>query len=164
MPVLEIENVMKLTTKGRYAVTALLDLALHQQQGPTTVAEVAERHGISATYLERLAGLLRAKGLLKSVRGPRGGYVLARSADQITVAEIIEAVDEKMDATRCAGKANCHEGSVCLTHHLWDELNHQITVFLQGITLSALAKKSTPFLASSPHKQAISFPLRVEHA
>lgn len=157
---------MKLTTKGRYAVTALLDLAIHQQKGPTTVAEMAARHGISATYLERLAGVLRAKGLLKSVRGPRGGYVLARSAQEITIAEIIAAVDEKIDATRCAGKANCHEGTTCLTHHLWDELNQQIFHFLHNITLSALACKTAAHLKPTIARQPPSIPLslRVEHA
>jgi Rrf2 family iron-sulfur cluster assembly transcriptional regulator len=132
---------MKLTTKGRYAVTALVDMALQQQTKPTAIAEVALRHGISPTYLERLAGVMRAKGLLKSVRGPKGGYVLARPAEEITVADIIHAVDEKIDTTRCHGKANCHEGSVCITHHLWDRLNHEILDFLQGITLSALANE-----------------------
>ena len=132
---------MKLTTRGRYAVTALLDLALHQQQGPITISQLAVRHGISAAYLERLAGVMRAKGLLKSVRGAKGGYVLARSADSITLADIIDAVDEKIDTTRCQGKGNCHEGTMCLTHHLWDELNDKISHFFQGITLEALAKK-----------------------
>lgn len=132
---------MKLTTKGRYAVTALVDFALHQQDEPMSITEVATRHGISPTYLERLAGMLRAKGLLKSVRGAKGGYHLARSADQITVADIIRAVDENMDATACQGKANCHEGEVCLTHHLWDRLNQQIVDFLSSITLSELIKE-----------------------
>ncbi len=132
---------MKLTAKGRYAVTALLDLALHQQEGPITISQLALRHGISAAYLERLAGVMRSKGLLKSVRGAKGGYVLAKSADSITLADIIEAVEEKIDTTRCQGKSNCHEGAMCLTHHLWDELNDKISHFFQGITLGALAKK-----------------------
>lgn len=132
---------MKLTTKGRYAVTALLDLALHQNAGPITIATVAERHHIPVTYLERLAGLMRAKGLLKSVRGAKGGYVLAKSPEEITVADIIAAVNEGIDTTRCGGKANCLQGKVCLTHHLWDELNNEIFSFLKGITLSALAAK-----------------------
>lgn len=131
---------MKLTTKGRYAVTALLDFTLNQQAGPMTIATVAERHGISVTYLERLAGLMRAKGLLKSIRGAKGGYVLARPAEEITVADIIAAVNEGIDTTRCQGKANCYKGTVCLTHHLWDKLNHEIFHFLQSITLSTLAK------------------------
>jgi len=132
---------MKLTTKGRYAVTALVDFALNQRDEPMSIAEVASRHGISSTYLERLAGQLRAKGLLKSVRGSKGGYHLAKPANEITVADIIHAVDEKMDTTACQGKANCHEGSVCLTHHLWDRLNQQIVDFLTSITLSELIKE-----------------------
>ena len=138
---LRVSYVMKLTTRGRYAVTALLDLALHQQQGPTTVSKLAVRHGISPAYLERLTGVMRAKGLLKSIRGPKGGYVLARPAEEITLADIIEAVDERIDTTRCKGKANCQAGTMCLTHHLWDELNNEIFHFFQGITLSALALK-----------------------
>lgn len=132
---------MKLTTKGRYAVTTLVDLALHQQNGPVTIAKIANRHGISTAYLERLAGMMRAKGLLKSVRGPRGGYILARPAEQITIADIIQAVDEQIDTTRCKGKANCHQGRVCLTHYLWEGLNQQIADFLQNIPLSAVATR-----------------------
>lgn len=131
---------MKLTTKGRYAVTALLDMALHEQ-GPTTISQLAARHSISPAYLERLAGVMRAKGLLKSIRGPKGGYVLARPAKDITLAEIINAVDERIDTTRCKGKANCQDGIKCLTHHLWEELNHEIFHFLQRITLGALAQQ-----------------------
>lgn len=133
--------VMKLTTRGRYAVTALLDLAIHQQQGPITISQLAGRHGISPAYLERLAGLMRAKGLLKSIRGPKGGYLLARPADEITLADIIDAVEERIDTTLCKGKANCQKGAICLTHHLWDALNHEISHFFQGITLGALALK-----------------------
>ncbi len=132
---------MKLTTRGRYAVTAILDLVIHPQAGPTTVAQLSERHGIPAPYLERLTGLMRSKGLLKSVRGAKGGYVLARSPQEITVADIIASVNEGIDTTRCQGKGNCYKGAMCLTHHLWDELNQEIFHFLQGITLSALAAK-----------------------
>lgn len=133
---------MQLTTKGRYAVTALLDLAMHQQAGPTTIAQVAERQGISPLYLERLAGRMRANGLLTSIRGPRGGYLLARSPHEITLAEIIQAVDERIDTTQCKGKGNCFGGTMCLTHHLWDELNQQIFHYLDKITLGALAERS----------------------
>ncbi|MCS5711028.1 Rrf2 family transcriptional regulator [Candidatus Berkiella aquae] len=129
---------MKLTTKGRYAVTALVDLASRHQSEPISIAEVALRHRISVAYLERLAGVMRAKGLLKSVRGPKGGYVLAKPPAQITVADIIQAVDEKIDTTRCHGKGNCHEGTMCITHHLWDRLNQEIFDFLKSITLSEL--------------------------
>ncbi len=154
---------MKLTTKGRYAVTALLDLAIHQQEGPITISVLATRHGISQAYLERLAGVMRAKGLLKSVRGSKGGYILARPAETITLADIIQAVDERIDTTRCAGKANCHDGAMCLTHHLWDELNHKISHFFQGITLRSLAEK--PQVAAIAKRKH--FPLqfiRFEHA
>ncbi|MFI4938161.1 MAG: Rrf2 family transcriptional regulator [Candidatus Berkiellales bacterium] len=145
---------MKLTTKGRYAVTALLDLTLHEQEGPTTVARLAERQGISATYLERLTGQMRAKGLLKSVRGSKGGYILARRPEHITVADIIAAVNEGIDTTRCGGQANCHQGKVCLTHHLWDALNQEIFQFLEGITLSALASNQQ---IQPEHKTRIRF-------
>ena len=137
--------VMKLTTKGRYAVTALLDLAIHQQSGPITVSQMAQRQRISPTYLERLAGHMRAKGLLISVRGSKGGYILARPANEITIADIITAVDEGIDATKCQGKGNCQDGEMCLTHHLWEALNQEIHQFLKGITLSALAEKPKGF-------------------
>jgi Rrf2 family iron-sulfur cluster assembly transcriptional regulator len=153
---------MKLTTKGRYAVTALLDLAIHQQEGPTSIAQLAQRHGISSTYLERLAGVMRQRGLLKSIRGSKGGYVLARSADEITLADIIDAVDERIDTTRCRGKANCHEGVVCLTHHVWDELNHEISHFFKKITLGALALKPQ-VLAIAKQKQIPTAVIRWEH-
>ena len=146
---------MKLTTKGRYAVTTLLDLALSEHDGPITITEVAKRHGISPAYLERLAGIMRAKGLLKSIRGPHGGYLLARHAKDITVADIMLAVDEKIDTTRCKGRANCQEGEMCSTHHLWEQLNHKIFHFLQGVTLSDLV--ATPQLLGQPV-------IRFEHA
>lgn len=133
---------MKLTTKGRYAVTALLDLALHDSDVPTRISEVASRHGISSTYLERLAGIMRTKGLLRSIRGSKGGYLLARRPEDITVADIIEAVDEGMDATKCAGKGNCQNGSMCLTHHLWEELNQEIFHFFKKITLRELTLRA----------------------
>lgn len=162
--------VMKLTTKSRYAVTALVDITMHQYPSmpstywtgseniqklrsptllhpsnttsavPVTIAEIAARHGISTHYLERLAGLMRAKGLLKSIRGTKGGYVLAKEPEQITVADIMDAVEEEMDATRCQGKANCHKGGVCLTHSLWEQLNQHVFQFLHSITLSTLTK------------------------
>lgn len=132
---------MKLTTKGRYAVTTLLDMTLREQTSPITISEVAKRHHLSPAYLERLAGKLRQNGLLKSVRGAQGGYLLGKSPAEITVAEIINAVEEKIDTTRCQGQANCHEGNVCLTHHLWASLNHVIFDFLQKITLKDLAEQ-----------------------
>lgn len=135
---------MKLTTKGRYAVTTLLDLASSAISGPIKIGQVAERHGISSAYLERLAGKLRDRGLLKSTRGAQGGYMLAKSASQITVADIMLAVDEKLDTTRCQGKANCQNGQVCSTHHLWEQLDQKILGFLQGITLQDLIHQPEP--------------------
>lgn len=129
---------MKLTTKGRYAVTTLLDMALMQPSGPITIPEIAKRHHLSKAYLERLAAKLRQKGLLQSVRGAQGGYLLGRKPEDITIAEIIQAVDETMDTTLCKGQANCHEGAVCLTHHLWESLNDVIFQFLKNVTLKDL--------------------------
>ena len=134
---------MKLTAKGRYAVTALLDLVLHEERAPFSLVEMAERQGIPQAYLERLTGQLRAKGLLISIRGPGGGYILGMPPETITVAQIIEAVDETLDATRCQGEGACQSGLKCLTHHLWDDLNQVIHSFLNGITLADLAKRQT---------------------
>lgn len=134
---------MRLTTKGRYAVTALLDLVLHAHESPFTLSRIAARQGIPQAYLERLAGQLRAKGLLISVRGPGGGYVLGRSPDKITVAQIIDAVEDSLDATRCQGEGDCQAGLQCLTHHLWDDLNRVIHDYLNQITLASLAARQT---------------------
>ncbi|HHQ43001.1 MAG TPA: Rrf2 family transcriptional regulator [Chromatiales bacterium] len=134
---------MKLSTKGRYAVTAMLELALHENERPVTLAEISQCQGISLSYLEQLFAKLRRRGLVEGVRGPGGGYRLARPASEITVAEIITAVDEKMDATRCGGEENCQDGQRCLTHELWTELSRQIYEFLDGITLAGfLARPS----------------------
>lgn len=132
---------MKLTTKGRYAVTTLLDMVLKGRTEPTTISEIAKRHHLSPAYLERLAAKLRQGGLLQSVRGAQGGYLLSKKPEEITIAEIIEVVEENMDTTRCQGQSNCHEGSVCSTHHLWTSLNQVITNFLQQVTLSDLVKR-----------------------
>jgi len=132
---------MKLSTKGRYAVTAMMDLALHQQDGPVTLAEISRCQNISLSYLEQLFARLRRAGLVRGVRGPGGGYRLARQPVGISVAEVIEAVDENLDATRCRGRQNCHNGMPCLTHTLWSELSEQIRVFLAGITLADLARR-----------------------
>ncbi len=129
---------MRLTTRGRYAVTAMLDLALHGDKGPISLADISQRQEISLSYLEQLFAKLRQQELVSSVRGPGGGYRLARVSDEINVAEIIDAVNESIDATSCSGKGNCHSGDVCLTHHLWDDLSHQIHRFLSGITLDSL--------------------------
>ena len=130
---------MKLTTKGRYAVTAMLDLALHYQQGAVTLADIARRQGISLSYLEQLFARLRRNGLVDSVRGPGGGYTLAEPPNKISVAQIIIAINENIDATRCGGEKNCQGEERCLTHHLWEDLSNRIYDFLNDITLGELA-------------------------
>ncbi len=132
---------MRLTTKGRYAVTAMLDLALHHDQGPIRLAGISERQGISLSYLEQLFAHLRRRQLVKSVRGPGGGYHLGRQATQISVAEVIAAVNEDTDTTRCHGKGDCQEGEICLTHHLWMDLSEQVRAFLHGISLADLVAR-----------------------
>lgn len=129
---------MKLTSKGRYAVTAILDLAFHAEAGPVTLAHISRRQDISLSYLEQLFTRLRKHRLVLSTRGPGGGYSLARPAAQIAVSEVVAAVDEGVDATRCSGAGNCHDGRQCLTHELWDELGSQILEFLSNITLQDL--------------------------
>ncbi|HAN27762.1 MAG TPA: Fe-S cluster assembly transcriptional regulator IscR [Haliea salexigens] len=132
---------MRLTTKGRYAVTAMLDLALHGQQGPVSLAEISGRQAISLSYLEQLFARLRRRDLVSSVRGPGGGYRLGRESEAIYVAQIIDAVDEAVDATGCGGKADCQQGEVCLTHHLWQDLSDQIHGFLSQISLATLVER-----------------------
>lgn len=132
------KNIMRLTTRGRYAVTAMLDLALNNECGPISLADISQRQEISLSYLEQLFAKLRQNNLVSSVRGPGGGYCLARASDAISVAEIIDAVNESIDATSCSGKGNCHNGDICLTHHLWDDLSRQIHRFLSGISLDSL--------------------------
>ena len=127
---------MRLSTKGRYAVTAMMDLAIHDKQGPVTLADISQCQGISLSYLEQLFAKLRRGGLVEGVRGPGGGYRLALAPDRISVARIITAVDEKVDTTLCAGKENCQEGERCLTHELWFTLSRQIFEFLDSITLA----------------------------
>ncbi len=138
---------MKLTTKGRYAVTAMLDLAIHHDKdgdncAPVNLADIAQRQEISLTYLEQLFGKLRKNQLVESSRGPGGGYKLARSADNISIAQVVSAVDENVDATKCGGEQNCHGESQCLTHDLWHELSHQISTFLDGISLGDLVERN----------------------
>ncbi|QJQ94479.1 MULTISPECIES: Fe-S cluster assembly transcriptional regulator IscR [Halomonadaceae] len=129
---------MRLTTKGRYAVTAMLDLALNAAEGPTSLADISRRQEISLSYLEQLFARLRRAQLVKSVRGPGGGYLLALPPAQISVARVIDAVNESVDATRCQGLSDCQHGDTCLTHHLWCELSGKIHGFLDGITLGDL--------------------------
>jgi Rrf2 family transcriptional regulator, iron-sulfur cluster assembly transcription factor len=132
---------VRLTTKGRYAVTAMLDLALHHGEGPVSLADVARRQDISLSYLEQLFARLRRKALVSSVRGPGGGYVLGRGAGEIFVAEVITAVDEKMDTTRCGGNHNCQNNERCLTHDLWCDLSGRIFDYLSGISLGDLMQR-----------------------
>jgi len=130
---------MRLTTKGRFAVTAMIDLALRQQAGPVTLAAISQRQHISLSYLEQLFGKLRRHQLVESTRGPGGGYTLGRKADDITVADIILSVDEPLDATSCGGKENCHGGdSRCMTHDLWASLNARMVEFLDSVSLQKL--------------------------
>jgi len=130
---------MRLTTKGRFAVTAMIDLALRQQSGPVTLAAISQRQQISLSYLEQLFGKLRRHQLVESTRGPGGGYTLGRKADDITVADIILSVDEPLDATHCGGKENCHGGdSRCMTHDLWASLNARMVEFLDSVSLQKL--------------------------
>ena len=132
---------MRLTTKGRYAVTAMLDLALHNDAGPLSLADISKRQHISLSYLEQLFAKLRQQKLVKSVRGPGGGYCLNRGLEDISVASIIDAVNESIDATNCGGAGDCHMGEVCLTHYLWCDLSEQIHEFLAAITLKKLVER-----------------------
>ena len=132
---------MRLTTKGRYAVTAMLDLAFHSQVKPVTLVEIANRQTISLSYLEQLFARLRRAGMVKGVRSPGGGYTLCGLASEINIADIIAAVDESVDSTRCGGEANCQKHQACLTHDLWMGLSDQIREYLKGITLAELLEK-----------------------
>ncbi|MYB89353.1 MAG: Rrf2 family transcriptional regulator [Proteobacteria bacterium] len=127
---------MKLSTRGRYAVTAMFDIALHHDEGPVSLADISERQGISLAYLEQLFPLLRGQGLVKSTRGPGGGYSLAVDSEEIAIADVIDAVEESLDATRCGGSADCQNHQRCLTHDLWEGLSGQIRSHLSGISLA----------------------------
>lgn len=132
---------MKLTSKGRYAVTAVLDIALNAESGPVSLADISERQNISLSYLEQLFAKLRRDGLVKSVRGPGGGYKLGLPKEQISVGMIISAVNENIHVTKCLGRGNCQSGTECLTHALWEELSNRIEGFLNEITLAELVNK-----------------------
>ncbi len=132
---------MRLTTKGRFAVTAMMDLALRGEEGPVALATVAERQSIYLSYLEQMLGKLRRHNLVESVRGPGGGYCMARPLDQIAVADIIRAVDEQLDATQCGGEENCHEAHRCMTHDLWSTLNAKMFDYLASVTLADLVAR-----------------------
>ncbi len=147
---------MRLTTKGRYAVTAMLDIALHRQHGPISVVDIAERQGISAAYLEQLLAKLKKAGLLQSVRGPGGGYQAGRALDEISMSHIINAVGDGVDATRCHGSGDCQDGHMCLTHDLWTDLSGEIDSFLTGISLADLVdRKEVQGVANRQDQQLI---------
>lgn len=133
---------MRLTSKGRYAVTAMLDVALHAEQGPVPLADISERQGISLSYLEQLFAKLRKQGLVSSVRGPGGGYRLGADSEEISIGRIITAVNESVDATRCHGETGCQGGIQCLTHSLWRDLSVRISDFLNEITLGELVRQA----------------------
>jgi Rrf2 family iron-sulfur cluster assembly transcriptional regulator len=132
---------MRLTTKGRFAVTAMLDLALHATHGPVTLAGISDRQKISLSYLEQLFGKLRRRELVESVRGPGGGYHLARDASLVSIADIIKAVEEPIDSTQCGGRENCRDSRRCMTHDLWEELNTTVYGFLESVKLSQLVEQ-----------------------
>jgi Rrf2 family transcriptional regulator, iron-sulfur cluster assembly transcription factor len=132
---------MRLTTRGRFAVTAMIDLALHSGDGPVTLSGISERQKISLSYLEQLFGRLRRCSLVDSVRGPGGGYCLARPLENISVADIIRAVDEPMDTTQCGGKENCRDQDRCMTHDLWSTLNTKMYDYLSSVALSELVNR-----------------------
>jgi Rrf2 family iron-sulfur cluster assembly transcriptional regulator len=157
---------MRLTTKGRFAVTAMLDLALRKANGPVTLAGISERQSISLSYLEQLFGKLRRAELVESVRGPGGGYTLARSTDDISVANIIAAVDEPVDATQCGGRENCRDQTPCMTHELWSNLNTTIFDYLSQVSLASLVEKQREkdAEASVLHDHRESAPGRAQHA
>ncbi|MCX7178237.1 MAG: Fe-S cluster assembly transcriptional regulator IscR [Proteobacteria bacterium] len=140
---------MKLTTKGRFAVTAMIDLALRQDDGPVALAGISERQKISLSYLEQLFGKLRRHELVASVRGPGGGYCLAKVAVEISVADIIRAVDEPLDATMCGGKANCYDEEPCMTHQLWMTLTNRMLDYLSSVTLAELVEQQRSKIGAS---------------
>lgn len=158
---------MRLTTKGRFAVTAMIDLAMRQHNGPVTLAGISQRQKISLSYLEQLFGKLRRHELVESTRGPGGGYTLARPMRDVSVADIIFAVDEPIDATSCGGKENCHDDGPCMTHELWSNLNKKMVEFLDGVSLQELVDQQRARARSEPtrkvsvlreHRAALEFP------
>jgi len=153
---------MKLTTKGRFAVTAMIDLALRQHAGPVTLAGIAERQKISLSYLEQLFGKLRRNHLVASVRGPGGGYTLAKPTEAVSIADIILAVDEPLDATNCGGMKNCHDEQPCMTHELWTSLNKRMYEYLHSVNLENLVQqqREKSALASLPPSQPGGRPAR----
>ena len=148
---------MRLTTKGRFAVTAMIDLALFVGDRPVTLASISERQNISLSYLEQLFAKLRRHKIVESVRGPGGGYCLGRDALEITVADVILAVDEPLDATQCGGRENCKSDHRCMTHDLWSTLNRKMLDYLASVTLSELVEKQRQKASAQAAKQTVSF-------
>lgn len=147
---------MRLTTKGRYAVTAMLDLALHREKGPISLGDISQRQAISLSYLEQLFSKLRKCSLVHSIRGPGGGYTLSRDAGNIFIAQIVDAVNESIDTTKCQGRGNCQDGETCLTHSLWEDLSQQIHHFLDSISLADLvAKREVKDIADQQDKRQV---------
>lgn|SRR5512147_2596137 len=145
---------MRLTTKGRFAVTAMIDLALREHNGPVTLAGISQRQKISLSYLEQLFGKLRRHELVESTRGPGGGYTLGRPARETTVADIIFAVDEPLDATQCGGKENCLDDQRCMTHDLWSNLNAKMVEYLDSVTLADLVEQQKDRAAQAAKESA----------
>ncbi|WP_239349221.1 Rrf2 family transcriptional regulator [Snodgrassella communis] len=150
---------MRLTTKGRFAVIAMLDLAMHAQSGAVNLTAISERQRISLSYLEQLFGKLRRAGLVESIRGPGGGYVLSHDAAQINIADIIAAAEDTLDATLCGGSADCQDGTPCLTHDLWVNLNKTIDSYLRGITLQCILNQETYRKNSNEQKSSLEQPI-----
>lgn len=150
---------MRLTTKGRFAVIAMLDLAMHAQSGAVNLTAISERQRISLSYLEQLFGKLRRAGLVESIRGPGGGYVLSYAADHINIADIIAAAEDTMDATLCGGHADCQDGTPCLTHDLWVNLNKTIDDYLRGITLQCILNQQSYRNISNEQKSSLEQPI-----
>ena len=156
---------MRLTTKGRYAVTAMLDLAYHSHQKPVTLSEIADRQTISLSYLEQLFARLRKAEIVIGVRGPGGGYRLGRDADSVSISDIITAVNEVVDSTKCGGTANCQNNQPCLTHFLWMDLSQQIHQYLSSISLQDLIEQD--YVRGVAERQAlqvrqeVTFPTRI---
>lgn len=151
---------MRLTTKGRFAVTAMIDLALRQDKGPVTLAGISQRQDISLSYLEQLFGKLRRHEIVESIRGPGGGYSLARKAQHVTVADIIIAVDEPLDATQCGGKEHCNgadlaNGVRCMTHELWATLNEKMVDYLDSVSLQDLVNQQRQKAEKAAEKNVV---------
>ncbi|MXZ81265.1 MAG: Rrf2 family transcriptional regulator [Gammaproteobacteria bacterium] len=148
---------MRLTSRGRYAVTAMIDLSINQNEGPVTLKSISKNQGISLSYLEQLFAKMRKFDLVEGTRGPGGGYVLARDADKISVADIVLAVDEPLDITECEGMLNCHDGKQCVAHGLWSELSDRLHEFLSGIYLGELMRNSG-VATDSQNRQVVEMP------